>query len=124
MCIRDRKYTVCDFCSYLNGFSVQKWKEYTNIGKVSLELEVEGEFELIFSGYHLVQLAAQKHIFFKKRFSCSSRQVIEIEIPETKETLIGFEIQTFSDCRIFNGGYFAEVDDDVYKRQLVSYGNI
>ena len=119
-CLVMAKYTVCDFCSYLNGFSVQKWKEYTNIGKVSLELEVEGEFELIFSGYHLVQLAAQKHIFFKKRFSCSSRQVIEIEIPETKETLIGFEIQTFSDCRIFNGGYFAEVDEHKFNSVVLS----
>ena len=119
-CLVMAKYTVCDFGSYLNGFSVQKWKEYTNIGKVSLKLEVEGEFELIFSGYHLVQLAAQKHIFFKKRFSCSSRQIIEIEIPETKETLIGFEIQTFSDCRIFNGGYFAEVDEHKFNSVVLS----
>ena len=48
---------VKDFVSYL---------QYTNIGKVTLKLEIEGDFELILSGYHLVQLAAQKQILFKK----------------------------------------------------------
>ena len=119
-CLVMAKYTACDFGYYLNGFSVQKWKEYTNIGKVTLKLEIEGDFELILSGYHLVQLAAQKQILFKKRFKCDSRQMIEIDVPETKETIVGFEIQSFSDCRIFSGGYYSEVDEGEFNPVVLS----
>ena len=65
-CLVMAKYTVCDFCSYLNGFSVQKWKEYTNIGKVSLKLEVEGEFELIFRVIILCNWLLRNTSFLKR----------------------------------------------------------
>ena len=119
-CLVMSRYTVCDFATYLNAFSVKKWKEYTNIGKVTLELEAEGEFELILSGYHLVQHAAQRQVFYKKRFKCSERQRIKVEIPETGETLVGFEIQSFSDCRIFGGGYYAEADERKFNPVVLS----
>lgn len=119
-CLVMPKFTSSDFASYLNAFSYHKWKTYTNIGKVNLKLEVEGEFQLILSGYHLVQLAAQRQVFYKKRFKCSSRQTIEIELPDTKETIVGFEIQTLSDCRIFGGAYYAEVDEKDFNPVVLS----
>lgn len=110
-CLVMPKYTACDFASYLNAFSYKKWKQYTSIGKVTLKLDVEGEFQLVLSGYHLVQTAAQRQVFYKKRFKCDSRQTVEVDIPDTKETIIGFEIQTLSDCQVFGGAYYAEADE-------------
>ncbi|MDD3221085.1 MAG: hypothetical protein PHG07_01700 [Lachnospiraceae bacterium] len=119
-CMVMSRYTICDFATYLNAISIKKWKEYTNIGKVTLELEVDGEFELVLSGYHLVQVAAQRQVFFKRRFKCEEKQKITVELPETKETLIGFEIHSFSDCCIFGGGYYAEVNEKQFNPVVLS----
>lgn len=110
-CMVMSRYTICDFATYLNAISIKKWKRVIRILE-KLHLIVDGEFELVLSGYHLVQVAAQRQVFFKRRFKCEEKQKITVELPETKETLIGFEIHSFSDCRIFGGGYYAEANGE------------
>ena len=37
-----------DFLTYFNSFSSVKWKKYTTIKEVSVELYVQGDFEITF----------------------------------------------------------------------------
>lgn len=39
---------VLDFLTYFNSFSSIKWKKYTTIKEVSVELYVQGDFEVTF----------------------------------------------------------------------------
>ncbi len=36
------KYRVADFMSYLNAFSLHKWKKYTNLQAVKLHFRIQG----------------------------------------------------------------------------------
>ena len=39
---------ILDFLTYFNSFSSAKWKKYTTIKEVSVELYVQGDFEITF----------------------------------------------------------------------------
>ena len=41
----------CDFVTYLNACSYQKWQRYTNVKNLTLHLEMSGKAELDFIGY-------------------------------------------------------------------------
>lgn len=41
-CIRLRKNGAVSFDTYFNGFSVEKWRKYTNVGTVMLTVEIKG----------------------------------------------------------------------------------
>ena len=42
---------VYSFCTYLNGCSNNKWKEYTDLETVTLVLQMQGEFDITVLGY-------------------------------------------------------------------------
>ena len=39
--------TRADFNTYFNGFSIEKWRKYTDIGNIKLHLEIKGSFRVI-----------------------------------------------------------------------------
>lgn len=45
------KDEILDFCTYFNSISIKKWRQYTTIQQVMLELSVQGSFELTVSMY-------------------------------------------------------------------------
>ena len=47
------KGIVIDFATYLNGFSNEKWKKYTDLSNLTLHLSKSGEFILKLVGYSL-----------------------------------------------------------------------
>ncbi len=114
------KFTSCDFAVYLNAFSMKKWKKHTKIGRVTLKLDVEGEFELVLSGYHRIQESAKRVLLKKKTFSCKERTEICIDIPDNKETLVGFELRSYTDCSVYGGGYYTEVEEKDFNEVRLS----
>ena len=41
----------CDFATYFNSFSYRKWKTYTNIENLNLQLVLNGKFNIVLVGY-------------------------------------------------------------------------
>lgn len=106
-------YKSYNFCSYFNAISIAKWKKYTNIEKIMLRLEMEGEFEVSIEGYHLVAESKQRKVYDKKRFSLDKKSTIELEIPlDNSEMIMGFSVKTFSDSCCYGGQYVAEIDEN------------
>ena len=45
------KYNFVEFNTYLNGVSYNKWKKYTDLQKLSLQLTISGDFEITLVGF-------------------------------------------------------------------------
>ena len=110
-CFVFSKYSTCDFGAYLNAFSMKKWKKHTKIGQTSLKLIIKGNFELVLSGYHRIENSAKRNVLLKKEYQCDEKTEISVDIPNNKETLVAFELRMYSDCCVYGGGYYAEVNE-------------
>ncbi len=97
----------CDFVSYLNAVSWQKWQKYTNAKKLTLHLEVEGEVELAFLGYHKESLTVIRTDFENQTDRQNhGRREITYVFPENNEQMVGFEITALSSKATLFGGYY------------------
>lgn len=119
-CFVFSKYSTCDFGAYLNAFSMKKWKKHTKIGKTVLKLEIKGDFELVLSGYHRIENSAKRNVLLKKEYHCDQKKEIIVEIPSNKDTLIAFELRMYSECCVYGGGYYAEVNESDFNEVRLS----
>lgn len=119
-CFVFSKYSTCDFGAYLNAFSMKKWKKHTKIGQTSLKLVIKGDFELVLSGYHRIESSAKRDVLLKKEYHCDEKTEISVNIPNNKETLVAFELRMYSDCYVYDGGYYAEVNEEEFNEVRLS----
>lgn len=119
-CFVFSKYSTCDFGAYLNAFSMKKWKKHTKIGQTSLKLVIKGNFELVLSGYHRIEESAKRDVLLKKEYHCDKKTEISVNIPNNKETLVAFELRMYSDCYVYGGGYYAEVNEEEFNEVRLS----
>ena len=99
----------CDFVTYLNACSWQKWQKYTSATKLTLHLDVEGEVELSFLGYDKEALTVNRVEFDTKKYNNKTRKEITYTFPDNDEMMVGFEISALSNCTIYGGYYTVEV---------------
>ena len=123
-CLAVARYNACDFMTYLNSFSFKKWKEYTKARRFFLRLDIKGDFRLQIKGYHLVQNTAHKKQYSTQVFSCPERTTIDVEIPETEETLMSFDINTETDCFVYGGSYYTVVDESELNQVELSIATV
>ena len=119
-CFVFSKYSTCDFGAYLNAFSMKKWKKHTKIGQTSLKLVIKGDFELVLSVYHRIEESAKRDVLLKKEYHCDEKTEISVNIPNNKETLVAFELRMYSDCYVYDGGYYAEVNEEEFNEVRLS----
>ncbi len=106
------KYETVEFCTYFNSVSYGKWRKYTSIKEVFLFLEIQGNCEITLCGYSLVNDVPKRVALGRKRLSGEERTKICLEFPENQEQLLGFEIKTYGEIRIFGGYYEGEFDEE------------
>lgn len=123
-CLAVARYNTCSFMTYLNAFSLKKWKQYTRAKRFFLRLEIQGDFVIQMKGYHLIQDSAHEKTYSSERVVCKERTVIQIEVPDMKETLVTFEINTKSDCFIYSGGYYTDVDAGEQNEVVLSIATV
>lgn len=102
-----------DFAAYLNGYSNNKWKRYTNVRGLKLCLEAEGSFIVSLTGYSMKPVTPERTCFLEKEFDLPERQTIVLEYPDTNEEFLAFEITALDKTKICGGAYvgdFAEED--------------
>lgn len=114
------QYQTCDFVTYLNGFSLAKWKTYTNIKKVKLQLEVKGDFAITLLGYHLDVYSPDRKEFSTTEYHTNGKETIELEFPDSDETIIGFEVTTLGATIIYEGAYWAEYSEEDRREVVLS----
>ena len=109
-----------DFTSYLNGCSYAKWKSYTNITTISLNLEISGDFDLVTVGYRLELGEVERKVFNVKRHKLEEKTTISVPYPINDDLIVGFEIRSYSECTLFGGAYLAECAEEDIKKVVLS----
>ena len=105
------RYIDIDFATYFNGCSYKKWMTYTNAKKIKLQLEIEGDFRIIYTGYHLDLYEVVRQEFDTKIIHAKERTVLEFEYPDNEETIVGFDLSSLEYCKIYAGRYLAVSDE-------------
>lgn len=106
------KYNFVEFNTYFNGVSYGKWKQYSSIKQVYLEIEVQGECEITLCGYRLANDIPARKMLVRKHVDAKEKTTIYMEYPENQEQMLSFEIKTLSDVTIYGGHYSGEFDDE------------
>ncbi|MCI8454330.1 MAG: glycosyltransferase family 2 protein [Lachnospiraceae bacterium] len=112
---RDRavKMAPCsqiDYMSYFNAFSLEKWKTYTCVKNISLVLIIEGAFRIRLVGYSLNVCSPVRTVLGTYDYDLKEKTEIRFEYPKTEDTMLAFEIETNSVCKLYSGGYEGECD--------------
>lgn len=103
---------IADFTTYLNGCSYRKWKKYTCVKSVSLHIEIEGTFSLLFLGYTKKPAMIERTEFDYRSYQNIERRNIEYKFDVNDEQIIGFEIHASGDCKFYNAYYTAECEEE------------
>ncbi len=104
--------TAVDFATYLNGFSIQKWKLYTPLRSVTLRITLQGRGRIYAIGYHLNPVMPDRHEFSSQEFDFASPTEIVLDFPtETSEQLLSFEILPFSDTVFYGGAFYGDFEE-------------
>lgn len=120
LCTGFPKFSHVGFNTYFNGFSNRKWKKYTDISKVELTLCIMGDFTLKIIGCNLVNGSTDIKVYSESKFHSSSFEEITAILPDTDDMMLGFEIETLSDCIIRSGHYSAEFASDNHTNLALS----
>ena len=96
---------VYSFCTYLNGCSNNKWKEYTDLETVTLVLQMQGEFDVTVLGYDVDAFSPVRYEMGKYEYNLCDKEEIQITIPENEHIMVGVEISSRKKAVLY-GGYY------------------
>ena len=118
----ERGQTI-QFDSYFNSFSISKWKEYTNINNLYLNLLIKGQFNItIINQYYKSNTIITKEIYNRDyQFNDLNKLTIKIPFSKIKKGNIGFTITAKNlNAHIYTGYYSTKIIDQ--KLNKVSLG--
>ena len=105
------EFQVVEFNTFLNGCSIEKWKYYTSLKKISLHLIMGGKFCLKIYAYNLPALEPERSLINEIFYDLKEKEEIDIEISDIDAQMIGFEVHTLSQTTIWGGMYIGEFPD-------------
>ncbi len=107
---------LADFTTYFNSFSVKKWKRYTTLKELTLQLKGEGDFAIVIEqllpGGNVIKLPlSMEQGTFSHTFA----------VEKLAGDIVGFSIKCLSDeGRITEGGWYGKFESWEEKRIGVS----
>lgn len=107
-----KKYTAADMMTYYNCIQAARWKRYTGINNIKLNLTFKGKLSL--EVYEIYNNSANVcfNLIINQVYSCKSKGEAVIDIPDTNKSIIGFKITALEDTEIYGGYYSSEVDEE------------
>lgn len=100
------------FDTYFNSFSIGKWKKYTYLSNLFLNLQIEGKFQILLLHCERVNNVIYTHILDAKQFCLENMEQIKLEFPLNYSSgLFYFKIQAIGEkVKLYGGNYFTETE--------------
>lgn len=100
------------FLTYVNACSVCKWRQYTGLDNLKLNLELEGKGEIIVLGVAPDESSPRE--LSRLQFDCELRAPFSVSIDVYAVDLVGFAIapKLGHSVKLYSGCYSTEVDFD------------
>ena len=111
---------TCDFTTYFNACSYRKWRKYTSAGTLNLYLEIEGDVNICFVGFHMEQVSAIRHEYGYDNYLGKERRIIHFTFPDNDEMMNGFEISAIGNSVFYGGYYTVECEEDLLNEVKLS----
>ena len=105
--------TFYDFSTYFNSLSIEKWKKYTNVNDIWLELDAIGKFRIELMGHYINDNGEIiKEWLGSHDYSLKQRRKITLPFPATlRSSVVTFQIHVFEkNVTIYKGNYSSNVD--------------
>ena len=118
-----KKYDWCDFATYFNSFSYRKWKTYTNIDNLNLQLVLNGKFNITLVGYLEEYGKIKKYFLDEQTVVAEKDNPINIKYPvlDKAYTIIAFELKAMSkNCEIYSGYYYTNIEESLLRDVSIS----
>ena len=81
-----------EFFTYLNAFALKKWREYTYVRNVYLQLRCQGDFRIRLFGHFRVSGEINKEMYEERAFHLPEMTEIQLPVPEdTSAEVLGFQ---------------------------------
>ena len=102
------------FDTYFNGFSMEKWKKYTILSDLSLELELSGHIKVTLISEEKVFGDIIRTVLAEYTAESEGRKTFTFAFPEGNgRGMYSFELEALSDgCRMYGGNYTTDVPED------------
>lgn len=98
----------CQFDTYFNSFSIGKWRKYSKINNLSLNLKLKGKFVIeVFSANWLMNQGVIKECIYNDVLDCTFDNEKSLELVISKNENIYFQITSLVDDGEFYGGYYS-----------------
>ena len=107
-----KKYTSADMMTYYNCIQAARWKKYTGIENIKLNLTFKGKISL--EVYEIYNNSANVcfNLVINKVYSSKLKGEAVIDIPETNKSIIGFKITALEDTEIYGGYYSSDIEEE------------
>lgn len=118
-----KKYDLCDFATYFNSFSYRKWKTYTNIDNLNLQLVLNGKFNITLVAYQEEYGKIKKYFLDEQTVIATKDKPIDVSFPKINKdyTIVAFELKALSkDCEIFSGYYYTNIEESLIRDVSIS----
>lgn len=101
----EKDCTVC-FDTYFGGFTIEKWKKYTHVRRVSLKLRIKGKFTVtLLCAVRNENGTVHTEDLLTQEVSCSEAQEFLCEFPESCERgMLCFSLRSMQNGSVFCGG--------------------
>ena len=113
----------CDFATYFNSFSYRKWKTYTNIDNLNLQLVLNGKFNITLVAYQEEYGKIKKYFLDEQTVIATKDKPIDVSFPKINKdyTIVAFELKALSkDCEIFSGYYYTNIEESLIRDVSIS----
>lgn len=111
-----------DFSTYFNSLSIEKWRKYTYVSQVWLELDIVGEFEIDLMGHYVNNFNdIKKEWLGKYYFNMEQREKLIIPYPNFMcSSVVSFQITTKADTYVYGANYMTEVESEKISNPLIT----
>lgn len=118
-CIYFQKNEEVYFDTYFNGLSIEKWKKYTIVNDVFLNLRLLGSFKIQLLEKRKVHDDIIQTVLLEKIVTCD--EITEVVFPYENGNAIGmytFQVEALSENAVFYGGYYGTNVDEMDRRTV------
>ena len=102
-----RKHGVAWFDTYFNGLSIEKWKKYTSIGRVSVTLLLKGKFEIQLCSKEKIHQTISERVLSATAFDSEEVEAVTLPFLSYEEKGMYFvRLEGLEDGAQYFGGYY------------------
>lgn len=110
-----------DCFTYLNSITVRKWRKYTRVEDITLNIKIKGDVMIQLFGHYRESGEIKKEVIKKQIFHCPEVTEISVTYPKNIDSEVcAFYLGAINDVEIYSGYYSTSIDSDTVRDVNIS----